>query len=185
MIRGSALFKALADKSRLRIVGALRERPLYVELLAERLKLSPSTVSFHLKKLEAAGIIVSGREQYYVEYRLVPGILEQSLRDLILPDLGDEQAQSSREEAYRDKVLSTFFLYGKLKSIPRQRKKRLIVLEHLVESFEIGREYPEKQVNLILADYHEDFCTLRREMVDERLMARASGIYRRLVASAD
>ena len=30
----------------------------------------------------------------------------------------------------------------------------------------------EKEVNLILAEYHDDFCTLRRGLVDEGLLAR-------------
>ena len=53
-----------------------------------------------------------------------------------------------------------------------QRKKRRIVLEKLAESFEKGRKYPEKEVNLLLAQYHDDFCTLRREMIAECIMGR-------------
>ena len=41
-----------------------------------------------------------------------------------------------REDAYREKVIKTFFEYGKLKSIPSQRKKeriRVIVLSSFVQ----------------------------------------------------
>jgi hypothetical protein len=40
--------------------------------------------------------------------------------------------------------------------------------------------YPEKQVNEILARYHEDTATLRREMIGYRMLARAGGEYWRL-----
>ena len=46
------LFKCLGDKSRLNILKILAKDESYVELLAEKLELTPATVSFHLKKLE-------------------------------------------------------------------------------------------------------------------------------------
>ena len=45
------IFKVLADETRLKILRALDEKESYVELLAERLSLTPATVSFHMKKL--------------------------------------------------------------------------------------------------------------------------------------
>ena len=48
------LFKCLADKSRLQILKSLVQEEMYVERLAERLGLTPATISFHLKKLEEA-----------------------------------------------------------------------------------------------------------------------------------
>ena len=64
------ILKALADDTRLKILRALSERDMYVELLAERLQLSAATVSFHMKKLQAAGLVDSRREQYYIVYSL-------------------------------------------------------------------------------------------------------------------
>ena len=43
------LFKCLADKSRLQILKSLVKEEMYVERLAERLNLTPATISFHLK----------------------------------------------------------------------------------------------------------------------------------------
>ena len=45
------LFKCLADKSRLQILKSLMREDMYVERLAERLSLTPATISFHMKKL--------------------------------------------------------------------------------------------------------------------------------------
>ena len=42
------LFKCLSDKSRLQILKSLAQEDMYVERLAERLGLTPPTVSFHL-----------------------------------------------------------------------------------------------------------------------------------------
>ena len=59
------IFKSLSDMSRLRIIQSLTGGEMYTELLAERLGLTPSTISFHMKKLEEAGLVVSRKEQYY------------------------------------------------------------------------------------------------------------------------
>ena len=59
------IFKSLSDMSRLRIIQSLTKGDMYTELLAERLSLTPSTVSFHMKKLEDAGLVVPRKEQYY------------------------------------------------------------------------------------------------------------------------
>ncbi len=46
----------------------------------------------------------------------------------VLKEQSDEaELQSRREQAYRQKVIDAFFEYGRLKSIPAQRKKERIV----------------------------------------------------------
>ena len=174
------LFKCLADATRLQILKSLHAAPMYVERLAQRLGRSPSTVSFHLKKLEEAGVVIPQRDQYYTVYSLCPTLLNTRILDLICEPSGQESAQEEREKLYRDKVLESFFVYGKLQSIPVQRKKKRIILEKLVENFTPGRVYKEKEINLILAEYHDDFCTLRRDMISEHLMERGNGLYWRV-----
>jgi hypothetical protein len=77
-------------------------------------------------------------------------------------------------------VLKTFFRNGRLTQIPAQLKKQLIVLERLVEQFEPGRDYPEQEVNGILFAFHEDVAALRRGFIDQKLMTRERGVYRRV-----
>ncbi len=175
------LFKALSDGSRLRIVASLMEAPNYVELLAERLELAASTVSFHLKKLEEVGLVTKQKDQYYIMYTLNAEILEKPLSSWIGASQSATNQEDEREVAYRQKILDSFFKFNKLKSIPVQRKKRLIVLEHMLLAFEMKKQYTEKEVNLIIADFHDDFATLRREFINEKLMARENGQYWRLV----
>lgn len=180
-----ALFKCLSDRSRLQILKSLIQEPMYVELLAERLNLTPPTISFHLKKLESVGLVYSVKEQYYIIYHLNAASLDQKMIDLIREESSESEKQAQREENYRKKVLESFFEYGKLKTIPVQRKKRLIILEEICKSFEKGRKYTEKEVNLIIADYHDDFCTLRRELIAEKLMERDGRHYWRIDAMED
>lgn len=174
------LFKALSDGSRLKILATLLDEPKYVEIIAERLELAPSTVSFHLKKLEDAGLVFKEKDQYYMQYSIKKELLNLPLSHWIGETHSTSNDEDKREEAYRQKVIDTFFKYNQLKSIPVQRKKRLIVLEHMVQSFEMGKSYTEREVNIIIADYHDDFATLRREMINERLMSRENGIYQRI-----
>jgi hypothetical protein len=174
------LFKCLADRSRLQILKSLAIEDMYVERLAERLGLTPPTISFHLKKLSEAGAVKSYKTQYYTMYALEKSIFMTSILDLIQEKSDDAELQRQRDEAYRKKVLDTFFEYGKLKSIPTQKKKERIVLEEMVKAFEPGRQYTEREVNIILADFHDDFCTLRRDMIGEKLLARDHQIYWRI-----
>lgn len=174
------IFKALADGSRLRILTALLDEPKYVEIIAERLELAPSTVSFHLKKLEDAGLVEKAKDQYYIIYSIKKELLDLPLTHWIGEAHSTTNAEDERELEYRQKVIESFFSYNQLKSIPVQRKKRLIVLEHLVEAFEFNKSYTEKEVNLIIADFNDDFATLRRELITEKLMTRENSIYQRV-----
>ena len=170
------IFKCLADASRLRIIKHLLKGPMYVELLSEVLGITNATVSFHLKKLEEAKLVVSKKEQYYMMYSLKDDLLNQPIIHFI-QNLKEED-DINREEAYREKVLKSFFQYGKLKSIPVQMKKRKIILEEIAKRFDENSEYAEKEVNLIIAEFHDDFCTLRRDLIDYQLMVRKDGIYK-------
>ena len=171
------IFKGLADKSRLMIVNNLMESPMYVELLAERLGLASSTISFHLKKLEKINLVYSVKEQYYVVYHLNDEILSSTLNDLIKGSEPEKNLQTEREEKYRMSVINAFFQYGKLKSIPVQQKKRKIVMDEIAKKFQYGVVYSEREVNITIADFHDDFCTIRREMIAFKIFTRENNYY--------
>lgn len=172
-------FKALADNSRLRILATLMDAPKYVEVIAERLNLTPSTVSFHLKKLEEVGLVDKVKEQYYIVYSVNTTLLEKTPKAwLEMETLKEDQLEDEREQAYRKKVLDAFFEYDRLVAIPVQRKKKRIILEKLLDAFGADLDYTELEVNTILGQYHEDVATLRRAMIEEKLMTRSGGIYR-------
>ncbi len=166
------LFKCLADRSRLQILKSLAMEDMYVERLAERLGLTPPTISFHLKKLLDAGAVRAYKTQYYTMYTLQQEVFDQTMLSLIQEKSEEDVQQRERDEQYRQKVISAFMKYGKLLSIPTQKKKERIILEELAKVFEPGRIYTEREVNILLADFHDDFCTLRRDMIGEGLMKR-------------
>jgi DNA-binding HxlR family transcriptional regulator len=171
------IIKALADHSRLEMMHALLDKPQYVEELSTRLHLAVSTVSFHLKKLEAAKLVSKVKEQYYVMYHADGGALELTLRELIAVNDIETTIQEERLQQYRTKVIRTFFARGKLVKLPAQQKKRRIVLEEFARRFEAGQTYSEQEVNTIIAAGYDDYCTIRRELVDMGTFKRAEGQY--------
>jgi hypothetical protein len=170
-------FKALADANRLKIIGLLSQQAYSVEQLAALLDLRPPTVSHHLKLLSEAGLVSARAVSYYNFYQLEPGVLEQIASQERLPSM----ASAVDLDAYDRKVLRDILLPdGTLKVIPAQRKKREVVLHHVLSAFEPEVHYSEKQVNEILARFHPDTATLRRELIVYKLMARAAGEYWRI-----
>jgi len=169
-------YKALADASRLKIVGLLANRAYSVEELAALLELKPSTVSHHLSKLAEVGLVSARTESYYNVYRLEEKALEQKTRRLLSRQDFQTAAADVDMDAYDRKVVSAYKRRdGSLKTIPAQRKKLEAVLRYVVEAFEPGSRYSEKQVNRILARFHEDTASLRRELVGYGLMKREGG----------
>jgi len=174
------LLKGIADESRLKILASLLKEPMYVELISERLDLHPSTTSFHLKKLEKLGLVTSKKDQYYTMFYLDKAALNINIMKLISSISLESQTEEDLEQAYYNKIKDNFFKEGKLISIPVQRKKRQVILQEIAKSFELGKEYPEKEVNLIISEFHFDFCTIRREFIMNKMFTRENGIYVRI-----
>jgi hypothetical protein len=87
--------------------------------------------------------------------------------------------ETTPDDAYERKVFQAFVHDGRLKAIPAKRKKREILLKHMVNAFERRRVYREAEVNAVLAEFHEDVASLRREMIDMGLLIRYRGEYAR------
>ncbi len=169
-------FKALADANRLKIVGLLAEKPYSVEELAALLQLKPPTVSHHLAKLVEAGLVRARAEGYYSVYQLDQAVLESKARSLFSRQELSNVASEVDVNAYDKKVIKDYAKRdGSLKTLPSQRKKLEAILRYVAEAFEVGKRYSEKQVNEILARYHADTATLRRELVGSGLMQREGG----------
>lgn len=169
-------FKAMADSNRLKIVGLLSKRSYTVEQLAAILGLGASTISHHLSKLSDAGLVSATAQSYYNYYRLNTEKMEAMGRSLLSMSDFPAIEDGLDVDAYDRKVVSNYLQPdGRLKTIPAQRKKLLIILRHLVKEFAPGARYSEKEVNQALAKYHDDTASLRRELISARLMARAPG----------
>ena len=175
-----AFFKALANESRLKIVGILANRECSVSDLADLLDLRESTVSHHLamlKELDLVRLQVEGNTHIYW---LNQDTLTQMNKDLFSAQNLSTLVQDVDEKSWEDKVLSTFVMDDRLTQIPARFKKRLVILRWLVQDFEFDRRYAEREVNEIIQRHHPDYASLRRYMIENKLMQRDKGIYWRL-----
>jgi hypothetical protein len=174
-----AFFKAMANESRLKIVGLLAERERSGQELAELLGLKEPTVSHHLAVLKDLGLVSARAEGVTRWHRLEPGALTEMNRALLDPR--DVASLAKGSENWEDKVLASFLDgEGRLKLIPASRRKRWVVLKWLAAQFEEGRRYPEAEVNALIQARHWDCATLRRELIGHAMLAREAGVYWRL-----
>jgi len=171
-----AFFKALAEPSRLRIIGLLAQRPQSVEQLASALHLGESTVSHHLSRLASTGLVSARAEGYYSIYALHTGALGAMARKVLHEDALPGLAAGIDADAFDRKVLATFAdERGRIRAFPAQEKKFLVILRHILGEFAPGVRYPEKKVNQILSRFSADTATLRRALVEHGMMAREGG----------
>lgn len=183
--------KALADPTRLRILGLLAERPRTPSELADgvrrgRAPLGRPAVARHLDVLRAAGLLrdVTTPDGAAVALRVERlGEIGRAI-DGLEPDAGagpplvDAAGRTLPPEDA--KVLRAFVVDDRLASIPVAARKRDVILRWLLERrFGEDRPYPEKEVDALLALHHPDVASLRRYLVDEGYLAREAGIYRR------
>lgn len=166
-------YKALSDRTRLRIVGLLAERERYVQELAEAVDVTPATISHHLFRLRAAGLVAAGRRGNMVYYRLERDPFDRLSRS-IFPR---EETRPPKDE--REQVLRAAFDGDRLRRLPSAERKKLMVLEEVVRRFEPRRRYTEREVDTVLKRIYDDHCALRRALVDYRFMERDQGIYQR------
>lgn len=170
--RISTLFKALADPARLRILGLLAERPRAGHELAESLGITAPTVSHHMRRLTEVGLVDVTPDAQSRMYSLRTATLSAFAR----PEPKSPTSEETEDDA--GGVLRAFFDGPRLRTIPASRKKRVIVLRRLLARFASDTDYPEAEINARLLEAHEDFATLRRELVDYGFMTRDRGIYR-------
>ncbi len=182
-------FKALADESRLKIVGILASQECSVEELAALLQLKEPTVSHHLSRLKELNLVSMRPDGNAHLYQLDSETLENISKEIFTPEKMASLVEEVNAEAWEQKILRTYIDgdsldydgVQRLKDIPASRKKRLVILKWLVKKFDIGVNYPERSVNEIIKRYHPDCATLRRDLVGYQLMQREQGVYWRLV----
>ncbi|MEZ4237294.1 MAG: metalloregulator ArsR/SmtB family transcription factor [Myxococcota bacterium] len=166
-------FKALADANRLRIVGLLARREHTVEELAEVLGLRASTVSHHVAKLVKAGLVSGTPDGHHHAYALQVDALEELARRLLSTEQVADVAADVDLDAWDRKVLDAFLgPDGRLQAFPVQRKKFEAILRLVVRAFEADRTYTGREVDDALRRWSDDTATLRRGLIDHRMMAR-------------
>jgi len=63
---------------------------------------------------------------------------------------------------------------GSLISIPAKSAKKIAVLQHIARDLSPDTKYPEKELNLIIAEYHDDTAAIRRYMIEYGILDRDS-----------
>jgi len=172
------LGRALSDLTRIRILGLLAARSMYGQELAQALEVAPPTISHHMEPLVSAGLVKVRRENNYHYYELDSERIQQlaeTTQQVAKMLFASEPLPPRSEE--RARVVATFIRDGRLVSIPVQYKKRRYIMEEIARSFEWGRLYDEKEVNAMLRTFNDDVASLRREMIDQRIMMRDNGRY--------
>jgi hypothetical protein len=159
----------LGDDERLRVVAAIALGARTIDDVAKTSSLEPQDVRRALPRLISAGVVEHQDGLQIDVAGLREAARERPQRQRELPGATSEQAG----------VLRNFVDEGRLKAIPVRAAQRRVVLEYLAERFERGIEYPEPEVNELLGRFHDDYASLRRYLVDERLLTRSDGLYRR------
>jgi hypothetical protein len=172
-------FKTIGDPTRLRIIKLLSEGPLHGQAIAGKLGLTPPTITHHLNKLRDVNVVYERREGNTVYFYLKEFVVKHYANALIDLTEQDEVKKEMKDAIVeRQKVIENFFTSdGRLKNIPAQRKKKLIVFEHMLKGLKRGKKYEEKELNEYIKRFHDDYATIRREFIINNYMYRENGIY--------
>ena len=71
------VFKVLSDRQRREILVLLKNGRLNAGELAEKLGISPAALSYHLKLLKEAGLILEYRQKNYIYYEVNTSVFEE------------------------------------------------------------------------------------------------------------
>jgi hypothetical protein len=174
-----AFHKTMGDPTRIRILSLLAGGPKHGQALAGMLGLTPPTISHHLAKLKDCNLVYDRRDKNTIYFHLNEKVISHYSN--ALPNLLSGREENDMAETQileHRKVIENFLTKdGKLKTIPAQRKKKLILLYHLANGLETGRKYEEKEINQYIQRFHDDYATIRREFIVTGIMYRENGIY--------
>jgi hypothetical protein len=164
----TAFVQAIADADRLRIIGLLTQRPARLSEMTEILGFHPADMQHHLNKLLQSGVIHLKDGVYELDTAALEKrsrLQFEAARPSFSPgaDLGENASRVLSAHLNPD---------GTIKTVPLQAAKRQIILEYLLKSFTVGAMYTEKEVNMILKQFHPDTAALRRYLVDASMLDR-------------
>lgn len=167
MSEAATLLGLLADEDRLRVVAALALGAGTSAEVRTASGLDARAVGRALARLEEAGVVVSEDGAWRLD--LTP--LREAAR--VATPVEDYDGA----DAGTAKVLRSFLRDGRLVRMPAHRSKRRVLLDHVVQVFEPGQRYTEKEVDALLRAFADDYVTIRRYLVDEDLLSRDHGVY--------
>ena len=161
--------KALSHTDRLKIVGLLTGKSLHAPEIAEAMNLSLQDTLRHLFHLEQGGIVLRTVDGLYsLDKDGLEKLARQQfegIRPAYIPD-------SMMKQDARKVLASHLNADGTIKQVPVQVGERQVILEYVLNAFEPGKVYKEREVNLLLARFHKDTASLRRYLIDAAMLLR-------------
>jgi hypothetical protein len=175
--------KVLSDENRLKMLVLLSKGEHRVSDLAAALEITEPTASHHLVKLRSVGLVnlrIAGNQHFS---RVNPARLRRFKQLAADIENVDTSAPMPNDLAWVDelnlelsaedrKVFKDYTDEGRLLQIPAKQKKLLVILRWLVTRFEPGVKYTEKEVNAIISPIHEDYASLRRNLIEFGFLRR-------------
>lgn len=73
----SSIFKVLADEQRREILHILKDGRLSAGEIAERLSVTPAALSYHLRLLKSADLVIEYKSKSFVYYEINTTVLQQ------------------------------------------------------------------------------------------------------------
>lgn len=138
--------------------------------IAEQLDISTSTIRNHRFKLKER----KRQALYFIAaMELLEGVNDKMNVNEVSIRNYDERFQI--EEKDRAKALKTFInTDGRVEQIPRKEKSKIILLQHLAESFSEQKIYKETDVNSIIMEMFDDYVSVRRYLIQYGFLARTN-----------
>lgn len=179
------MLKTLADDKRLTMLGLMNGQERQVSEMSGLLNLTEPTVSHHISKLHSAGLLqlrMAGTQRFYTINLRRLAQFKAYIADI--ETLPEEVGAEEDDQAWIDtldwpdddkKILRDYTFQGKLVRLPTKERKWNVIVRWLAMQFDYGVIYTEKQVNVILTGFHEDYATLRRTLIEEGYMRREKG----------
>jgi hypothetical protein len=151
------------------MVGLLTRQSLRAAEIAEAMNLPLQDTIKHLFHLEQGGVVLRSEAGLY------------SLDSDGLEKLARSQFEGTRPAYIPDSMMKAdarkvlagcLDADGTIIQIPAQPGRRQVILDYVLNAFEPGKVYKEREVNLLLARFHKDTASLRRYLIDAGMLAR-------------
>jgi hypothetical protein len=178
-VSAAALAGLLADDDRRSVVAALQLGATDAGEVRAATGLDARRAMTAIGRLVAGGLVDEAADGTLTILAAAFGLAARAEA----PD--DASSEHADEPHERAKVLRAHVRDGRLVSIPSSHAKRLVVLGLVVQDFEPGEHYTERQVNAVLAGWHDDVPALRRWLVDVGYLDRDHGDYWRCGGPVD
>lgn len=174
-----SLASALLDLEKLRVIAALANGPANRMEMAEATGLSHRDLVRLLDGLQSFGLVKLSEPaprdpDPYSRYEL-----NQQAFAAARKALGKYKGVRKRPSDSREFTLDTFMPDGKLRAMPLKQSQVVVILDEIARRFEPEKPYDEREVNAILEEINEDYCTTRRALVDYGYLSRKDGVYKK------